>query len=223
VKKSTFFILSLLPFIAACLHERTPISNSSRQASPEPQANNTVADPVDSSGYTKNGKKSLFDDDIEGFVLEEEANPFTAPLPPAYKEQPIQLLHSTPDAEEPPQEHTEQARYGLKNIYFDFDQYIIRPDQKVVLDYNLDRITKLAQKGHTVVVEGHACNSAGSAVYNMMLSEKRAHEVADYLVCAIIPRTQLKTVGRGAEMLIVPEGTVEQQAPNRRVEFYVLN
>lgn len=160
-------------------------------------------------------------EDIEGFVLEEPGVTFTLPDQAADQEP---MLEPQEGDEAWLDQRMEQAQqHGFKTAYFGFDDYAVRPDQKMMLDYNLKKISEATKKGSTIVIEGHACRFAGSAVYNMMLSEKRAEAVAQYLVGQGVPREKIKVVGRGYEMCMVPEGDMEQQAPNRRVEFYVLS
>lgn len=161
--------------------------------------------------------KETFLDDAEEFVLVEEDNPFTRT---AKKGTP---LLSDEEVDRAAYDRSEQAQYGLKTIYFDFDKFKIEDSQKAILEEDAQKIKELTDKGHTVVVEGHACRSAGSSVYNMMLSEKRSHSVIRYLVKKGIKKNKLKPVGRGFEMCVVHEGDRIQQKPNRRVEFRVIS
>lgn len=119
-------------------------------------------------------------------------------------------------------EATEQQASDFKTIYFDFDRFEIRKDQLDILNHNLDAIKKRIgeDKKVTIVIEGHACRSAGSDSYNMILSEKRANSVRNWMIKRGIKRANFKIVGRGSEECIVPAGSREEQAPNRRVEFH---
>ena len=160
-------------------------------------------------------------EDVEGFELTEPTNVLMPPTEESEqrinREEPVAAEDAWMD------NRVDQAQeHGFRPVYFNFDDYSIRPDQKSVLDYNLKKVAQLTDKGSTVVVEGHSCRFLGSAVYNMMLSEKRAEEIVRHFVDQGIARDKLKVVGRGYEMCMVPEGDMEQQAPNRRVEFYVL-
>lgn len=177
-----------------------------------------------SSGYRKADQKSLFDEDVEGFVLEEGFDPFTGNneedgsvmLVDAGHDSSASTDTSLPDA------RTSQATYGFKNIYFDFDKDDLRDDQHEMLDHDVRAVKNALNKGMDVVVEGHADRAAGSKHYNMHLSVERAENVKRYCVEHGVPVQRLKVVGRGSEMPIVPTGTIEQQAPNRRVELYVV-
>lgn len=173
-----------------------------------------------STKYLDPENKPLLNEDVEGFILEEQGNSFT---PPSRAEENINIVeHDVVDDAWVDRRLDQAQEHGFRSVYFNFDDDTLRQDQKSVLDANLRKIAGLVRKGSTIVVEGHACRFAGSALYNMMLSEKRAEAVASYLVEQGIPRHSIKVVGRGYEMCLVGEGDVDQQAPNRRVEFYVL-
>lgn len=116
----------------------------------------------------------------------------------------------------------EQAKQGLHTIYFDLNRHGIKKSEKQKLADDLKAVKKIVGQGTPVVVEGHACRYGGSPAYNMMLSEKRAQIVTNYLIKNGIASDMIKTVGRGNEMPIVMEDGKEQQAPNRRVEIYPL-
>ncbi|MCL5436502.1 MAG: OmpA family protein [Candidatus Dependentiae bacterium] len=166
--------------------------------------------------------------------IEIKQEPINAFAPAEIKKGPAVSLFEEEEAAERAAEakrSAEQRKHGLKTIYFDFDRYTIRKDQEAALNHNLAIIKKLVAKkeakhGQNIAIklvsEGHACRYAGSDVYNMVLSEKRARAVTNWLVKHGIKRTYIKVVGRGYELCIVPEGSKEEQAPNRRVELYVL-
>jgi len=158
------------------------------------------------SGYNKT-QKSVFDEDLEAFVLEEDQNPFS----------------KQGNKKDGSLWNPEDRQGDFTTIYYNFDRYEIRPDQQMALDDNAAKIKDATKQGKTVMLEGHACTAGGSAKYNMTLSEKRAKTAKDYLVNKGVPANKLKTVGRGSEMCKITSGSIEQQAPNRRVEFYILD
>ncbi|WP_295505565.1 OmpA family protein [uncultured Pseudoalteromonas sp.] len=75
-------------------------------------------------------------------------------------------------------------------------------------------------EGTSVVLEGHA-SAVGDADYNMMLSEKRAKDVAEELVKDGISSDRISTVGYGEERLKNKAYTLEAHAENRRVEAQI--
>ncbi len=119
----------------------------------------------------------------------------------------------------------------FKKLYFSFNHYGVRADQKESLSYDIDQVKQLvAEAGRaaqpTVVIEGHACQE-GTPAYNLALSEKRAKVVADLFVAAGVDRSAIKVVGRGQECPVLINGKVvngsrEHRAPNRRVEVRVI-
>lgn len=116
---------------------------------------------------------------------------------------------------------------AFKTVYFDFDKHSVRTDQQESVKYDVAQTRKTLEDAvknnqkTTVVVEGHACHSAGSAAYNLALSEKRAKAVANQLTAAGLSKDSIKVVGRGQDVPVV-YGTREQQWKNRRVEFHVV-
>jgi outer membrane protein OmpA-like peptidoglycan-associated protein len=74
----------------------------------------------------------------------------------------------------------------------------------------------------TFSVEGYT-DSFGSPEYNLDLSQRRADSVKQYLVDAMrISPTQIETRGYGAaKFRTSPNGSIEEQSPNRRVEIVV--
>jgi outer membrane protein OmpA-like peptidoglycan-associated protein len=148
----------------------------------------------------------IYDEQEHAFILEDRGNPFEQ-MPGQSDNQPLWV-----EDEEPT---------DLETIYFGFDQYDIASGQMKSLKRTASALKKLLKdkSGVIVVIHGHACNSAGSWKYNMLLSETRAKEVKKALIKLGIPENRLKVVGHGFEMPKVASGTREQQAPNRRVEF----
>src|SRR5581483_2689227 len=127
----------------------------------------------------------------------------------------------------------DEKNQKFKVVYFDFDKYSIRPDQEETVAFDIDQIRKSLEEAKEkgikplVVIEGHAFHSAGSAVYNLALSEKRAKVLADTMISQGIPQESIKIVGRGKEVPAVIEGKAvegdrQSQWPNRRDEIRVL-
>lgn len=119
-------------------------------------------------------------------------------------------------------ENAAKSRGEFQTIYFDFNKHDIKKSEAKKLDADSDYAKKMVAAGKTIVVEGHACHSEGSAAYNMVLSEKRAHTVANKLTKAGIEKDAIRCVGRGQEMPVVHGGDRAAQAPNRRVEIYAI-
>lgn len=163
------------------------------------------------------GVRSFFDDDINEFALAEDGSNKTL---------------AQNDAKDFAWA-ADQSEDGLNPVYFDFDHFSIRPDQEMVVGSDVKKVKadlKVAQKkgdAPVVVVEGHACHSAGSSIYNMALSEKRAKVLADRLSKEGVPAENIKIVGRGKEVPAVVNGKAvtggrDEQWQNRRDEIRVV-
>lgn len=114
----------------------------------------------------------------------------------------------------------------FKKLYFSFNHYGIREDQKAALNHDIDQVKQLVAEADsaaqpTIVFEGHACQE-GTPAYNLALSERRAKNVADLFVAAGLDRSIMKVVGRGQECPEVSASSREGRAPNRRVEVRVI-
>jgi len=129
---------------------------------------------------------------------------------------------------------TDMNEKSLKTVYFGFNKYGIAGEQSDNLKYNAEEITEAIEEADArgeelkVVVEGHACHSAGDPIYNLALSQKRAGFIADKLKENGVPADRLQIVGRGEESPAVVDGksvsgTREQQWLNRRSEFYLIS
>ncbi len=71
-----------------------------------------------------------------------------------------------------------------------------------------------------IQVAGYASN-VGDAMYNQVLSEKRAKAVANFLKSAGISSRRITVVGYGARYPIASNSTSSGQAKNRRVEITI--
>ncbi len=164
--------------------------------------------------------RTEFDDELGAFVVRDDENSFSAAVAANMEQE--EELKATRSELKAADLRADSAQYGLKTLYFEFNKYEMSdlpPDQRSVLAHDIQVIKSLLDKGYRITLEGHACDSAGSTDYNMMLSEKRAQAVKDALANEGI-RGEIHVVGRGCEHLIVPSGDRQQQAPNRRVEIY---
>ncbi len=173
-----------------------------------------------SKTHTAPVERAEYDEELGAFVVSDDDNKFSAAVAAqAHQEEELTTVGSEKMAGD---SHSDSAQYGLKPIYFEFNKYQVtdlRPDQKPVLKHNAQVLKSLTEKGYRISVEGHACDSAGSTEYNMMLSEDRARAVKEALEKQGI-RGEILYVGYGCEHLIVPTGDRNQQAPNRRIEIY---
>jgi outer membrane protein OmpA-like peptidoglycan-associated protein len=121
------------------------------------------------------------------------------------------------------EEAADESKNFFKTLYFDFNKDVIKPSEEKKLHQNIKEAKKMIAQGKTIVIEGHACHSEGSAAYNMALSEHRACHVAKQFAKHGIDSTHIKIAPRGQEMPVRVGGSRKEQAVNRRVEIYAIN
>jgi OOP family OmpA-OmpF porin len=112
------------------------------------------------------------------------------------------------------------SSFVLKNIFFDLDQAILRPDSK----YELDKLASLLRHNQTLTatIEGYT-DSLGTGIHNIELSKARAEAVVQYLVKSGINNDRLSAVGMGEQRPIASNSTDEGRQLNRRVVFRVVS
>jgi len=138
--------------------------------------------------------------------------PSPAPAPPA----PAAAAAPAPAPRPVPKEFMAVA--ALKEVYFDFDKYDIRPEDAKTLDANA---TWLKSNGdNLVLIEGH-CDERGTNEYNLALGERRAKSTMNYLVSQGIQANRITIISYGEERPVCTEKTEACWAKNRRANFLV--
>ena len=146
------------------------------------------------------------------------AEPAPAPVP-VPTEAPIVVPVAEPVAETLPADLAELNKKGyLKDVFFDYDQYDIRADQRDALAANAEWLKKWPTV--KIQVEGH-CDERGSNKYNMALGDKRANAARDYLVSLGIDAGRVTTISYGEERPFVEGQNEEAWSQNRRAHFVV--
>ena len=120
---------------------------------------------------------------------------------------------ATPGARPPVSEFA--ANPNLKDIYFDFDKYDIRPGDAKTLDGNA---TWLKGNNNLVLIEGH-CDERGTNEYNLALGERRAKATMNYLVSQGVQAGRITIISYGEERPICTEHNEACWARNRRAHF----
>ncbi|MCB0663228.1 MAG: OmpA family protein [Saprospiraceae bacterium] len=87
----------------------------------------------------------------------------------------------------------------LKNLYYDFDKWNIRPDAAKELD-NVVEIMK-SHPGMEVELASHT-DSRGNDVYNLSLSQKRAESAVNYIISKGIQSYRISAKGYGESQLV---------------------
>ena len=106
----------------------------------------------------------------------------------------------------------------LTGINFKFDSARIEPSSETILE---QAVVALKNSSSVAVrIEGHT-DSVGSDAYNLLLSQRRAQAVRQYLIEHRIDAARLSTEGKGERMPVAPNETAAGRYQNRRVEFHV--
>jgi len=110
-----------------------------------------------------------------------------------------------------------QEMMSLSTIYFDYDQSVVRADQRASLDENARKLREY-QPDDGVLVAGH-CDERGTIEYNLALGEQRAQAIKQYLVDAGVMESRIETVSHGEEQPAVMGDGEAVWSQNRRVEL----
>jgi outer membrane protein OmpA-like peptidoglycan-associated protein len=121
-------------------------------------------------------------------------------------------------------EETEGKEIELKDIYYDFDKWYIRPESEP----QLRKLLGFMEENADAVVEiGSHTDARAPFEYNIKLSQRRAQSVVDWLVARGVSRSRLKPKGYGETRPVngctdgVPCTEYEHQR-NRRTTFRVI-
>jgi peptidoglycan-associated lipoprotein len=105
---------------------------------------------------------------------------------------------------------------NIKDIYFDYDKYDVRPDQQSSMSADSQFLG--AHTNINITIEGH-CDERGSTEYNIALGDKRASTVKNALVGAGIDANRIKTISYGKEKPFCTESNEACWQQNRRGHF----
>lgn len=111
---------------------------------------------------------------------------------------------------------TSKALIG-SDLLFDFNVHVLRQSARV----SLMKVALLIDKHPNLIcwVDGHT-DLIGSDEPNLLLSQRRATAVKEWLVETLdLDEKRVAVRGFGKSSPLVKQGTVEEQAPNRRVEI----
>ncbi len=107
----------------------------------------------------------------------------------------------------------------LKDVYFEFDRYNLRPDAREGLKANVEWLK--ANRSVRVEIEGHA-DERGTNEYNLALGARRTQAVKDYLTTLGVSLDRLSTISYGEELPVCREKTEECWQKNRRAHFVII-
>ena len=127
---------------------------------------------------------------------------------------------STVDAYGCPAARPIEEKFILRGVNFESGSAAITPDSYSVLDQVVKSLKAYPEV--RVEIAGHTDN-VGKDEYNLVLSQKRADSVKQYLVNAGVSADHLVTKGYGESSPIASNATPAGRADNRRIEFRRLN
>ena len=106
----------------------------------------------------------------------------------------------------------------LKNVFFDTDQYDLKPKSQT----ELNKLIMLLNQNPKlqITIEGHTDN-VGNESHNQELSQQRAKAVYDYLVSHNVNEQRLAYKGFGETNPIADNNSEKGKAKNRRTAFRV--
>jgi peptidoglycan-associated lipoprotein len=104
----------------------------------------------------------------------------------------------------------------MESIYFDFDQWIIREDQKETIIK--DAAWLKANPQVKIRIEGN-CDERGTSEYNLALGQKRADSTKSFLEGMGIPANRMQTISYGEERPLDKGQNEAAWGKNRRVDF----
>lgn len=120
--------------------------------------------------------------------------------------------------EEMKRERMESAISGVQDVYFEFDSWRLREEDRKVLESNADWLKAHPQVSLTI--EGHT-DPRGTQAYNLTLGEKRAETVRRYLAELGVDPERMEIVSYGKERLICREQHERCFQMNRRGHLVV--
>ena len=107
-------------------------------------------------------------------------------------------------------------KYELDEILYETDSYTLKEESKFTLRCFAAYLNK--NKRYTITIEGHT-DDVGASEKNLILSQKRAKVVKDYLISQGVEVDRLDSKGFGETQPKLPNNNSENRRRNRRTEF----
>ncbi|TLD85122.1 peptidoglycan-associated lipoprotein [Helicobacter sp. MIT 11-5569] len=119
------------------------------------------------------------------------------------------------------EERINYVENGLSNVFFDFDQFIVRSDMQSVVERDARILSSISAGTLNVRIEGNT-DEWGTDEYNYALGLKRAVAVKDALVAKGVDENKTVLVSYGESKPTCTAKTKECWAENRKVTFKML-
>jgi peptidoglycan-associated lipoprotein len=111
---------------------------------------------------------------------------------------------------------TDLFAQNVKDVFFDYDSFEVRPDGQQQLAANAAFLKQHPNLRFTI--EGH-CDERGSTEYNLALGDSRAAAAKEALVRAGIPANSIGTISYGKEKPFCTDSNEQCWQQNRRGHF----
>jgi peptidoglycan-associated lipoprotein len=109
--------------------------------------------------------------------------------------------------------------WTLEDVFFDYDQMLIRRDAISLLEQNAKVLLK-RYANREILIQGH-CDERGTEAYNLILGERRATAVKNYLVNLGVAPSQLRVLSLGKSQPFCQKRTISCFRQNRRAHFVI--
>ncbi|MEZ5331326.1 MAG: peptidoglycan-associated lipoprotein Pal [Thermoanaerobaculia bacterium] len=106
----------------------------------------------------------------------------------------------------------------LGDIYYDFDEYDLRPEARERLARNAEFMR--AHPEFVFTIEGH-CDERGTNEYNLALGDRRGSAARNYVASLGIDSSRMSTISYGEERPQCMESTESCWQLNRRAHFVI--
>ena len=146
--------------------------------------------------------------------VEEPAEEVEAPPAP----EPVDPTPSPLDGELIEAQRYAEEQGLLGHVYFDFDQYDLKPEARERLAKNADFMK--AHPQFLFTIEGH-CDERGTNDYNIALGDRRANAAQSYLVSLGIDASRLRLISYGEEQPVCTESGESCWSRNRREKVVI--
>ena len=103
-----------------------------------------------------------------------------------------------------------------RSIYFDFDQYSVKPEFQSLLQAHADYLR--SHPARHVLIQGNT-DERGTSEYNLALGQRRSQAVMSGLETLGAPATQLEAVSLGKEKPVALGHDEDAWAQNRRADL----
>ena len=112
----------------------------------------------------------------------------------------------------------EEFKARVQDIFYDYDNYDIRPDAQATLAKDADYLNSHPQ---VKIVIGGYCDERGSDEYNLVLGQNRAQGAKTALVTAGVAADRIRVISYGKEKPFCTESNEECWQLNRRAGFAI--